>query len=57
MENEDKTCTYKEIKSLNGIPLFVCSKCGQIASWVNLLKAHVLIVVVLLSKKKIRLVK
>lgn len=35
MKNEDKTCTYKEIKSLNGIPLFVCSKCGQIASWVK----------------------
>ena len=35
MENEDKTYTYKEIKSLNGIPLFVCSKCRQIASWVK----------------------
>lgn len=35
MEETDNTCTYEEQESTNGIPLFVCSKCGQIAFWVK----------------------
>lgn len=35
MGNKDETCTYEETKSVNGIPMFVCSKCGNTAFWVK----------------------
>lgn len=34
MEETDNTCTYEEHVSTNrNVPLFICSKCGQIAFW------------------------